>query len=231
MEQFKAFLEQFHTTGVSDAYRFLGCHAQNRDGVDGFVFRTWAPRAQSVRVTGDFNFWNEEDLPMQPVGCGVWEAFSRFAQPGQRYKLCIKTKDGRTVYKTDPYGNRCGVLPDTASIIEAEDGFVWHDGLYRARRRKEKILNRPVNIYEVHAGSWKRHEDGSVLSFRELAQQLVPYVRDMGYTHIELLPVMEYPYDPSWGYQITCYYAPTHRYGAPEDLKYFIDEAHRRELA
>ena len=227
MEQFKAFLEQFHTTGVSDAYRFLGCHAQNRDGVDGFVFRTWAPQAQSVRVTGDFNFWNEEDLPMQPVGCGVWEAFSRFAQPGQRYKLCIKTKDGRTVYKTDPYGNRCGVLPDTASIIEAEDGFVWHDGLYRARRRKEKILNRPVNIYEVHAGSWKRHEDGSVLSFRELAQQLVPYVKDMGYTHIELMPVMEYPYDPSWGYQITCYYAPTHRYGAPEDLKYFIDEAHR----
>ena len=227
MEQFKAFLEQFHTTGVSDAYRFLGCHAQNRDGVDGFVFRTWAPQAQSVRVTGDFNFWNEEDLPMQPVGCGVWEAFSRFAQPGQRYKLCIKTKDGRTVYKTDPYGNRCGVLPDTASIIEAEDGFVWHDGLYRARRRKEKILNRPVNIYEVHAGSWKRHEDGSVLSFRELAQQLVPYVKDMGYTYIELMPVMEYPYDPSWGYQITCYYAPTHRYGAPEDLKYFIDEAHR----
>ena len=227
MEQFKACLEQFHTTGVSDAYRFLGCHAQNRDGVDGFVFRTWAPQAQSVRVTGDFNFWNEEDLPMQPVGCGVWEAFSRFAQPGQRYKLCIKTKDGRTVYKTDPYGNRCGVLPDTASIIEAEDGFVWHDGLYRARRRKEKILNRPVNIYEVHAGSWKRHEDGSVLSFRELAQQLVPYVKDMGYTHIELMPVMEYPYDPSWGYQITCYYAPTHRYGAPEDLKYFIDEAHK----
>ena len=227
MEQFKAFLEQFHTTGVSDAYRFLGCHAQNRDGVDGFVFRTWAPQAQSVRVTGDFNFWNEEDLPMQPVGCGVWEAFSRFAQPGQRYKLCIKTKDGRTVYKTDPYGNRCGVLPDTASIIEAEDGFVWHDGLYRARRRKEKILNRPVNIYEVHAGSWKRHEDGRVLSFRELAQQLVPYVKDMGYTHIELMPVMEYPYDPSWGYQITCYYAPTYRYGAPEDLKYFIDEAHK----
>ena len=227
MEQFKAFLEQFHTTGVSDAYRFLGCHAQNRDGVDGFVFRTWAPQAQSVRVTGDFNFWNEEDLPMQPVGCGVWEVFSRFAQPGQRYKLCIKTKDGRTVYKTDPYGNRCGVLPDTASIIEAEGGFVWHDGLYRARRRKEKILNRPVNIYEVHAGSWKRHEDGSVLSFRELAQQLVPYVKDMGYTHIELMPVMEYPYDPSWGYQITCYYAPTYRYGAPEDLKYFIDEAHK----
>ena len=230
MEQFQAFLEQFHTSGAADAYRYLGCHPEVREGVNGFVFRTWAPQAQSVRVTGDFNFWNEEDLPMQPVGCGVWEAFSKFAKAGQRYKLCVKTKDGRTIYKTDPYGNRCGVLPDTASIIEAEDGFVWHDSLYRARRRKESVLRRPVNIYEVHAGSWKRHEDGSVLSFRELAGELLPYVKDMGYTHIELLPIMEYPYDPSWGYQITCYYAPTHRYGTPQDLKYFIDEAHKRDI-
>ena len=216
MEQFQAFLEQFHTSGAADAYRYLGCHPEVREGVNGFVFRTWAPQAQSVRVTGDFNFWNEEDLPMQPVGCGVWEAFSKFAKAGQRYKLCVKTKDGRTIYKTDPYGNRCGVLPDTASIIEADDGFVWHDSLYRARRRKENVLRRPVNIYEVHAGSWKRHEDGSVLSFRELAG--------------ELLPIMEYPYDPSWGYQITCYYAPTHRYGTPQDLKYFIDEAHKKGI-
>ena len=230
MEQFQAFLEQFHTSGAADAYRYLGCHPEVREGAEGFVFRTWAPQAQSVRVTGDFNFWNEEDLPMQPVGCGVWEAFSKFAQAGQRYKLCVKTKDGRTIYKTDPYGNRCGVLPDTASIIEAEDGFVWHDSLYRARRRKENVLRRPVNIYEVHAGSWKRHEDGSVLSFRELAGELLPYVKDMGYTHIELLPIMEYPYDPSWGYQITCYYAPTHRYGTPQDLKYFIDEAHKKGI-
>ncbi len=230
MEQFQAFLEQFHTSGRADAYRFLGCHAQERDGEQGFVFRTWAPRAQSVRVTGDFNFWNEEDLPMQPVGFGVWETFSKFAKAGQRYKLCIKTGDGRTIYKTDPYGTRCGILPDTASIIEPEDEFAWHDSLYRARRRKENILRRPVNIYEVHAGSWKRHKDGSVLSFRELADELLPYVKDMGYTHIELLPVMEYPYDPSWGYQITCYYAPTHRYGTPQDLRYFIDEAHRRDI-
>ena len=230
MEQFQAFLEQFHTSGAADAYRFLGCHAQERGGESGFVFRTWAPQAQSVRVTGDFNFWNEEDLPMQPVGFGVWEAFSKFARTGQRYKLCIKTNDGRTIYKTDPYGRRCGILPDTASIIEPEDDYVWHDSLYRARRRKENILRRPVNIYEVHAGSWKRHTDGSVLSFRELADELLPYVRDMGYTHIELLPIMEYPYDPSWGYQITCYYAPTHRYGTPQDLKYFIDEAHRRDI-
>ena len=230
MEQFQAFLEQFHTSGAADAYRYLGCHPEVREGVNGFVFRTWAPQAQSVRVTGDFNFWNEEDLPMQPVGCGVWEAFSKFAKAGQRYKLCVKTKDGRTIYKTDPYGNRCGVLPDTASIIEADDGFVWHDSLYRARRRKENVLRRPVNIYEVHAGSWKRHEDGSVLSFRELAGELLPYVKDMGYTHIELLPIMEYPYDPSWGYQVTCYYAPTHRYGTPEQLMRFVDECHRQNL-
>ena len=122
------------------------------------------------------------------------------------------------------------MLPDTASVIEADDGFVWHDSLYRARRRKENVLRRPVNIYEVHAGSWKRHEDGSVLSFRELAGELLPYVKDMGYTHVELLPIMEYPYDPSWGYQITCYYAPTHRYGTPQDLKYFIDEAHKKGI-
>ena len=146
MEQFQAFLEQFHTNGAADAYRYLGCHPEVREGTEGFVFRTWAPQAQSVRVTGDFNFWNEEDLPMQPVGCGVWEAFSKFAKAGQRYKLCVKTKDGRTIYKTDPYGNRCGVLPDTASVIEADDGFVWHDSLYRARRRNENVLRRPVNI-------------------------------------------------------------------------------------
>ena len=227
MEQLQTFLEQFHTTGAANAYQFLGCHACTSGAEEGFVFRTWAPQAESVRVVGDFNFWNEEDLVMTPVGSGVWEAFSGFAKPGQRYKLCIKAKDGRSVYKTDPYGNRCGVLPDTASVIEADDGFVWHDAAYRVRRRREKILNRPVNIYEVHAGSWKRHEDGGYLSFRELADELVPYVKDMGYTHIELLPIMEYPYDPSWGYQITCYYAPTHRYGAPADLKYFIDKAHK----
>ena len=226
MQQFQTFLEQFHTAGVSDAYNYLGCHAGTQDGANGFFFRTWAPRAASVRVTGDFNFWNENDLPMKPVGNGVWEAFSKFAQPGQRYKLCVKTADGRTVYKTDPYGNRCGILPDTASIIDDSSDFVWHDSLYRARRRRENVLNRPVNIYEVHAGSWKRKDDGSYLSYRELADSLIPYVRDMGYTHIELMPVMEYPYDPSWGYQITCYYAPTHRYGSPRDLKYFIDKAH-----
>ncbi len=230
MGQMETFLTQFHATGSAEAYRFLGCHAEMRNGAPGFVFRTWAPRAQSVRVVGDFNFWNEEDLPMMQLGNGVWEAFSVYAKPGQRYQLCIKTADGRTIYKTDPYGLRCGVLPDTASIIDEQTPFVWHDARYRAQKKRASALSRPLNIYEVHVGSWKRHEDGSVYTYEELADELIPYVKDMGYTHIELLPIMEYPYDPSWGYQITCYYAPTHRYGTPRQLKSFIDRCHTAGL-
>ena len=228
MEQaLQDFLWQFHGECSEHAYRFLGCHRLEENGEVKYVFRVWAPRASGVSVVGDFNFWNEQDLPMQKISGGVWEAVSVHARPGSAYKFCVRTQDGRTLYKTDPYGRRCEKLPGTSSIIEPEDTFVWHDGMYRARKKRLGVLNRPVNIYEVHAGSWKRHDDGSYYSFSELADTLVPYVKDMGYTHIELLPIMEYPYDPSWGYQITCYYAPTHRYGAPEDLKYFIDEAHK----
>ena len=139
-------------------------------------------------------------------------------------------QNGRKVYKTDPYGTRCKALPDTSSVLEPPDSFVWHDGAYRARRKKQNALNRPLNIYEVHAGSWKRHTDGSAYSWDDLTAELIPYVKDMGYTHIELLPIMEYPYDPSWGYQVTCYYAPTHRYGTPEQLMRFVDECHRQSL-
>ena len=220
------FLEQFHTTGCADAFRYMGCHFA--DG--GAVFRVWAPKAESVSVVGDFNFWNEQDLPMQKISDGVWEAFSVYAQPGGAYKYCVTGQNGRKVYKTDPYGTRCKALPDTSSVLEPPDSFVWHDGAYRARRKKQNALNRPLNIYEVHAGSWKRHADGSVYSWDDLTAELIPYVKDMGYTHIELLPIMEYPYDPSWGYQVTCYYAPTHRYGTPEQLMRFVDECHRQNL-
>ena len=139
-------------------------------------------------------------------------------------------QNGRKVYKTDPYGTRCKALPDTSSVLEPPDSFVWHDGAYRAHRKKQNALNRPLNIYEVHAGSWKRHADGSAYSWDDLTAELIPYVKDMGYTHIELLPIMEYPYDPSWGYQVTCYYAPTHRYGTPVQLMRFVDECHRQSL-
>ena len=225
-ESLQHFLEQFHTTGCADAIRYMGCHFA--DG--GAVFRVWAPKAESVSVVGDFNFWNEQDLPMQKISDGVWEAFSVYAQPGGAYKYCVIGQNGRKVYKTDPYGTRCKALPDTSSVLEPPDSFVWHDGAYRARRKKQNALNRPLNIYEVHAGSWKRHADGSAYSWDDLTAELIPYVKDMGYTHIELLPIMEYPYDPSWGYQVTCYYAPTHRYGTPEQLMRFVDECHRQSL-
>ncbi len=225
-ESLQHFLEQFHTTGCADAFRYMGCHFA--DG--GAVFRVWAPKAESVSVVGDFNFWNEQDLPMQKISDGVWEAFSVYAQPGGAYKYCVTGQNGRKVYKTDPYGTRCKALPDTSSVLEPPDSFVWHDGAYRARRKKQNALNRPLNIYEVHAGSWKRHTDGSAYSWDDLTAELIPYVKDMGYTHIELLPIMEYPYDPSWGYQVTCYYAPTHRYGTPEQLMRFVDECHRQNL-
>ena len=225
-ESLQHFLEQFQTTGCADAFRYMGCHFA--DG--GAVFRVWAPKAESVSVVGDFNFWNEQDLPMQKISDGVWEAFSVYAQPGGAYKFCVTGQNGRKVYKTDPYGTRCKALPDTSSVLEPPDSFVWHDGAYRARRKKQNALNRPLNIYEVHAGSWKRHADGSAYSWDDLTAELIPYVKDMGYTHIELLPIMEYPYDPSWGYQVTCYYAPTHRYGTPEQLMRFVDECHRQSL-
>ncbi len=226
-ENIQQFLERFHTDGCADAYRFLGCHCLPSGGA---IFRVWAPRAESVSVVGEFNFWNEQDLPMQKVSDGVWEAFSVYAAPGGAYKYCVTGPDGRKVYKSDPYGTRCKALPDTSSLVEAEEAYPWHDGLYRSRRAKQNVLNRPLNIYEVHAGSWKRHPDGSVYNWDDLAAELIPYVKDMGYTHIELMPIMEYPYDPSWGYQVTGYFAPTHRYGTPRQLMHFVDACHRQNI-
>ena len=226
-ERLTSFLKRFQSEPAPDAFRYLGCHPA--DG-EGYVFRVWAPNAACVHVVGEFNFWNPEDLPMHKIGAGVWEAVSVYAKAGQAYKYCVTGRSGRTVYKTDPYGRRCCALPETSSIICPPSQFRWHDAAYRARTAKQTAISRPVNIYEVHAGSWKRHEDGSYLSYEELAAELVPYVKDMGYTHIELLPIMEYPYDPSWGYQVTCYFAPTHRYGTPEQLMKFVDACHRAGL-
>ena len=224
------FLKAFGTDGCDHAHAYLGCHFARRDETDGYLFRVWAPCAAAVSVVGDFNFWNVDDLPMQPVGGGVWEVFSVYAKPGGAYKFCVRGADGRTVYKTDPYARRCCALPDTSGMIEPPAKHIWHDGLYRARKKRQNALQRPMNIYEVHAGSWKRHEDGSYYTFDDLARELIPYAKDMGYTHIELMPVMEFPYEPSWGYQVTGYFAPTHRYGSPEQLRNFVDACHQANL-
>lgn len=220
------FLSRFCTSTCASAFDFLGVHPEK----DGFVFRVWAPNAAKVSVVGDFNFWNEDDLPMQKLDGGVWEAHSHFAKAGNCYKYCILGADGRKVYKTDPYARRCAALPDTSGMITEPSEYNWHDGAYRKRRLKSNSLSSPVNIYEVHAGSWKRHEDGGFYTFTELAEELIPYVKEMGYTHIELMPVMEFPYEPSWGYQVTGYFAPTHRYGTPDDLRYFVDACHKENI-
>ena len=226
-KQLAAFLRQFESTGSPEADRYLGCHAVD----DGFVFRVWAPHAQAVSVTGDFNFWNEEDLPMHRLGSsGVWEAVSKFAKRGSAYKYCVVGANGNKVYKADPYANRAMPLPETSSVVDPPEKFRWTDAAYRRNKLKQTSLQRPVNIYEVHAGSWKRHDDGSYLSYEELAAELIPYVKDMGYTHIEFMPLMEYPYDPSWGYQVTGYYAPTHRYGSPEQLRMLVDACHAANI-
>ena len=224
------FLKAFGADGCDHAHEYLGCHFARRDETDGYLFRVWAPCAAAVSVVGGFNFWNVDDLPMQPIGGGVWEAFSVYAKPGEAYKFCVRGADGRTVYKTDPYARRCCALPDTSGRIEPESRHIWHDGLYRARRQRQNALQRPMNIYEVHAGSWKRRADGGYYTFDDLTRELIPYARDMGYTHIELMPVMEFPYEPSWGYQVTGYFAPTHRYGTPEQLRNFVDACHQANL-
>ena len=214
-----------------EIYEKLGAHEAERDGIKGIYFAVWAPAAQCVQVVGDFNNWDGAGYEMTRLGeSGIFELFTDKAQLGSMYKYLITARDGRKLYKADPYGNYCQVRPETASIVTSLDGFRWDDASWICEQNKLVHEKQPISIYEVHPGSWKKKDDGTedgFLNYRELADELSEYVRDMGYTHIELLPVMEYPYDPSWGYQITCYYAPTHRYGAPEDLKYFIDEAHR----
>ena len=223
-------LKAFQSGESRRAFAILGCHRAVREEHAGYLFRVWAPNAKAVNVVGDFNFWNLEDLPMTMIGYGVWEAFSVYAQEGQAYKYAVTAQNGNTVMKMDPYGTQCCALPETSSRVCSLEGFVWHDAAYRRQVAKTKSLESPLNIYEVHAGSWKRHEDGTHLNFVELGRELAPYCKDMGYTHIELLPIMEHPYEPSWGYQVTGYYAPTHRFGTPQQLMEFVDICHQNGL-
>lgn len=220
-------LADFHSGSASHAYEYLGCHRQTRGDVDGFVFRVWAPNAQSVCVTGDFNFWNTEDLPMEKISRGVWEAFSPNAAPGSAYKYLVRYWNGKSVYKADPVGFRSCRAPDTSSVVCDLGGYKWHDSLWFAQSARRNPLNAPMNIYELHLGSWRRKEDGSFYSYSEIAPILAEYVKSMGYTHVEFLPLAEYPYDPSWGYQPTHFFSPTSRYGTPQELMGLVDTLHQ----
>jgi len=205
----------------------LGAHAACENGAEGYRFGLWAPEVRRAFVTGEFCEWQPRAHAMQPEEGGIWSLFIPGVKAGQLYKFVLETKNGDTLYKADPYAFTAEPAPGTASCTAAEGAYRWGDSAYMAARRAESPLEKPLNIYEVHCGSWLRDEDGKCLSYRALAKKLVPYVKRMGYTHVELLPVMEHPFDGSWGYQITGYYAPTSRYGAPEDLCYLIDACHK----
>lgn len=220
----------FHEGSNSNAYEYFGSHRKNKNTV---VFRVWAPDAKNVSVTGDFNDWSETENPMKPLknSGGVWEAEIKNIKPYDMYKYCITAADGRTLMKCDPYGFHMETRPSTATkYYEIDDCYEWHDEKWVEGRNGKNIYESPVNIYEIHAGSWKQYDDGNFYSYRALADSLVPYVKKMGYTHIEFMPLTEYPFDGSWGYQVTGYFAATSRYGEPKDLMYLVDKCHENGI-
>ncbi len=219
----------FHQGRNAKAYEFLGAHRTETG--DGVVFRVWAPHAEAVSVVGDFNGWEPEKNPMKKLeDNSVWECKIGGIKQFDSYKYCIKAQDGELRYKADPYGFHAETRPETASKFYDIEGYNWKDGRWMEKRKSTAVYDSPINIYEVHAGSWKLCEDGNFLSYRRLADELTKYVKEMGYTHIELLPVCEHPFDGSWGYQVTGYFAPTSRYGEPKDFMYFVDKCHREGI-
>lgn len=217
----------FHEGTNAKSYEFLGSHPAGKSGA---VFRVWAPAALGVSVTGDFNAWNPESDVMHKISDGVWECKVKKVSVYDSYKYFIKAKDGRSFFKADPYAFHAETRPGNASKYYPSLDFKWTDKRWLGKRQTEDIYSSPVNIYEVHIGSWQTYDDGNPLPYREFADRLIPYVKEMGYTHIELLPIMEYPFDGSWGYQVTGYFAPTSRYGTPEDFAYLVDKAHSENI-
>ena len=222
-----------------DIYRKMGAHVMTVNGESGVCFDVWAPHADRVYVIGEFNGWNENSHEMhrvEPDTMGVYELFVPGVKLGCMYKYLIIAKDGRHLYKADPYANYAQLRPETASIVTDISHFKWTDTTWmkhRATLTKQTIYEQPMAIYEVHPGSWMRHpgrDDDGFYSYRDLAKSLISYVKEMGYTHIELMGISEYPFDGSWGYQVTGYYAPTSRYGTPEDFAYLANECHKNKI-
>lgn len=219
-----------------DIYKKLGAHKTKRNGRTGVYFAVWAPNAAAVNVIGEFNGWNEENIPMERLEpLGIYEAFVPEAKVGMLYKFLIHARDGRKLYKADPFANSSELRPGNASKIADIPNFRWGDSTWMEKRELQDVNEMPMSIYEVHPGSWKKHpwneqnEDG-FYNYRELAHSLTEYVKEMGYTHVELMGIAEHPFDGSWGYQVTGYYAPSSRYGTPEDFMYLVNYLHKNKI-
>jgi 1,4-alpha-glucan branching enzyme len=209
------------------AYRTFGAHVLTIDGVTGTRFAVWAPNAESVQVCGVFNNWDKNSHPMCPRNGGIWELFIPGVKPGDIYKYFVRSRlNLHQQMKADPFAAYSEVAPRNASAVWDSSAYVWNDGDYLASRAKSRVLEEPMMVYEVHLESWIHGPHNKPLSYRELAHRLVSYVKDLGYTHIELMPILEHPFSGSWGYQVTGYFAPTSRFGPPEDFKYFVDQCH-----
>ena len=220
-------LQDFSQGHAIRAQDFMGAHPAVRDGQDGWVFRVWAPHARSVAVMGDFNGWNDSDHPMELLSDGVWETFIPGLQQYDSYKYAVHTASGRVLAKSDPYAFHAETRPGTASKLYDLSGYGWGDDSWMEYRKKNPIYQKPLNIYEVHLGSWRRTADDQMLSYRDIGTYLIPYVKEMGFTHVELLPITEHPLDASWGYQCTGYFAATSRFGTPHDFMWLVDQLHQ----
>ena len=224
-------LDLFHGGDAVRAYEFFGAHDYWMDGCPGTMFRVWAPNALSVSVVGDFNGWDQNANHMHKISeGGVWEGWVANLGETAIYKFCVETPWFEKILKSDPYAFHTQTRPDNASIIYNYNKYQWNDEAWYKYKMEHNHFENPVNIYEVHAGSWRKYADGNTFSYDKLTEELIPYVKQMGYTHIEFMPMTEYPFDGSWGYQVTGYYAPTSRYGSPEMFMNFIDRCHQEGI-
>ncbi|RCW56261.1 1,4-alpha-glucan branching protein GlgB [Halanaerobium sp. ST460_2HS_T2] len=220
----------FHQGRHYESYNFLGSHITNENGKKGVRFTVWAPNAEEVSVVGDFNDWDKHKNPMKKIkDSGIWTTFIEEAENKMYYKYWIRGYRGVIRVKTDPYARRQETPPKTASQIYETETFNWQDNKWLKKRKNSNHLKEPLSIYEMHPGSWKQ-DDGELMNYRDIADELVPYINEMGFTHVELMPLTEYPFPGSWGYQTTGYFALTSRYGSPEDFMYFVDQLHQNDI-
>jgi 1,4-alpha-glucan branching enzyme len=224
-------LARFATGHDARAWRLLGAHLAEQEHVAGVRFAVWAPHAERVSVVGDFNGWDGRRHPMRlRLGSGVWELFLPGLAAGPRYKFELRERGGAVTVRADPYGREFEHRPASAAQVLAPSTYAWRDGEWLAARRAADFRHRPMSVYELHLGSWRRHANGALMSYRELAAPLAEYVAALGFTHVELMPITEYPLDESWGYQVTGYFAPTRRHGSGDELRYLVDELHARGI-